>query len=67
MENNKLFSIGDTVSVTLVGKVWGTGEVEEISSTSHGGSLLFPVFLIRKNTGEEIWVPPISISLIVEG
>lgn len=62
IENNDIFTIGDSVVVTLVGKIWGLGTIEEISFTEHGGTRLFPVFFVVKDTGESIWVPPISIS-----
>lgn len=59
--------IGDRVEVSLVGKLWGKGEVVDISISRHGGSLLFPVFLVKSDSGNEVWVPPISVTPAHEG
>jgi hypothetical protein len=61
--NNEPVSIGDNVRVTLVGENWGIGQVKKISTNSHGGSILFPAFCIKKEN-EELWVPPISIEKV---
>lgn len=65
------YAIGDRVKATLVGREWGEGTIMGFSNYSHGGSYLYPVFLLRKDGvvdppqfGDEIWLPAISLEKI---
>ena len=58
------FRVGDRVEVTAVGRFWGEGEIVEISKSSHGGSKLYPVFMIETDDGTSGWFPAISLTQI---
>jgi hypothetical protein len=50
------------VEVTLVGVLWGRGEIVDVSTSHYGGSLLYPVYRVDSSEGDTGWFPAISLS-----
>lgn len=56
--------VGDHVDATVIGMYWGTGTIDDISTSDYGGTKLFPAYHVTSDDGQNDWFPPIALTKI---
>lgn len=55
---------GDRVEVYPLGTFWGEGTIVDKSTSSYGGSKLYPVFHVVTDDGTDDWFSAISLKWV---